>query len=125
MPTFARPLTEIASRLRRRPVGTATVAVLVSLACSQTVALAADLSIDDRALKTSGSWAKVSAKSASQKTLLRSKKKGATVSPKTDAKSGGSVVFQVGKNRGTATISVGGKTQATVKTSAKKTSFKT
>lgn len=100
------------------------IAGLAAYALTAPLAHAADLTIDDRALSTSGKWAKVSQSKANAKTLLRSKKKGATLTTKVKATTGGTVVFQVGKARGTATITVGGKKQATVKTSAKRTAFK-
>src|SRR4051794_17472718 len=118
MRSLVRAACAAAIPLRRRPGAAAIVALGLGLAGAQSAALAADLTVDDRALKATGSWAKVSAKTANESTLLRSKKKGATLSTKTDAKSGGSVIVQVGAGRGTATISVGGKKAATVKTSA-------
>lgn len=121
----ARATAAVASLRSRRQLRATIVAFALVLVGGPTVALAADLTVDDRSLKTTGSWSKVSASSATEKTLLRSKKKGATASSKTDATAGGAVIFQVGAGRGTATISVGGKKKATVKTSAKKKSFKT
>ncbi|MFT4034754.1 MAG: hypothetical protein QM679_04160 [Patulibacter sp.] len=107
----------------RRPAKVAALAVLLSASAGH--AMAADLTVDDRALKTSGKWSKVSQQSAFEKTLLKSAKKGATLTASTAATSGGSVTFQFGKARGTATITVGGKKRAIVKTSAKKKAFKT
>jgi Tol biopolymer transport system component len=112
-----------ASRLARGVLSAALLAAAAAAAAPAS-GLAADANLDDRALTRSGKWSDATDAKASNKTLTRAKKKGATLTATTAAKSGGSVVVQVGPARGSISVSVGGKKKTTISTSAKKKSIK-
>jgi len=106
---------------------TAPSAVLLAglvLVAGPAAASAADLTVDDRTLAHAGKWSKVASAKAKGRTLLKAARKGATLTAKTKATKGGSVVLQVGKGRGTVALSVNGKRQKTIATSARKTALK-
>lgn len=97
----------------------------LTLVPAAVAATSPDKTIDDRSLSKSGKWSKVVSTKAKGKTLMKATKKGATLTAKTKATKGGSVVFQVGKGRGTVALYVNGKKQKSISTSARKTAFKT
>lgn len=76
--------------------------------------------VDDRDLVRTGKWTSKASATAWQKTLSRSKVKGARLTTKESTASGGAVSFQTGPDRGKAQIFVAGVKKATVKTAAKK-----
>jgi len=75
--------------------------------------------VDDRAMVRVGKWTSKASATAWQKTLSKSKVKGARLSTKESTASGGAVSFQAGPGRGKALIKVGG-VKKTVNTAAKK-----
>ena len=76
--------------------------------------------VDDRDLVRTGKWVSKSSADAWNKTLSRSKVKGAKLTTKESTSAGGAVSFQAGPDRGKAQIFVGGVKKATVKTAAAK-----
>jgi len=76
--------------------------------------------VDDRDLVRTGKWSSKASASAWNKTLSKSKVKGAKLTTKESTASGGAVSFQSGPDRGKAQIFVGGVKKATVKTAANK-----
>lgn len=76
--------------------------------------------VDDRDLVRTGKWTSKASATAWNKTLSKSKVKGAKLTTKESTASGGAVSFQVGPDRGKAQIFVGGVKKATVKTAATK-----
>lgn len=76
--------------------------------------------IDDRDLVRKGKWTSKASAAAFQKTLSKSKVKGARLTTKESTASGGAVSFQAGPDRGKAQVFVGGVKKATVKTAANK-----
>lgn len=86
---------------------------------------AAATKFDDRELQRKGRWHNAHALKAYKKTLSRSTDKGARLTAVYATSDGGTLTVQRGPARGTIDILVGGKLAKTVKTSAKKTGFKT
>jgi len=120
-----RPGVNVPVMLRTSPAAVAAALALALVAAPvAAAATSSDKTIDDRSLASSGKWSKVKSTKAKGRTLLKATRKGATLTAKTKAKSGGTVVFQVGKGRGTVALSVNGKRQKTIATSARKTAFK-